>query len=564
MMPGYFPIQCRGQVTPGLSHGRDQDRAYQHLLPHAATPSKRPISKEGGGDEDDDDIQFISEKPVKRRRVSEKQPVLPMSQQPMIPFAAAMATAAIVPNMLATAMELSNSDLKDTERRLSTGMVGLPSDIHAMELTYALRGVSMPVLEKFVLNQPFRKPRPPSPPELSPKQLPSTIPPAIHKVQSSRHTPGAFGFAKSSTPSVFSPSPSHLTGQAGKPVMTPNLETRLDTGRINASGTPANPKSHATLASPSCNKSVGSKSTAMPPPRPLPCPEASHHAPCLGGSLVSSENHQRHNSSSQKQPCQVCSRLRHQAQFSRPQGLPMVKAPLSHLVPQLHCHSSYGQHLHPQMMAMPTGNVHQFGPNFASVMMPISGSSFMPLTPHPQPQPLLQQVTPQQKKGTEEDQQPPSEQSRKPESPQKPPQKHQPKSIAASPSVAPSPIKPPASLIQPTYRKPSPNLIVDVAETCQEKFPFEQVAKRHNVPVDKVFDVFAAIIQVPLLRCPTDRRRPGRLATARIKEYNRAKKDIHDSRSNESEGEAAVNSTDIAQRLGQVDFPEGFTLGSKP
>ena len=146
------------------------------------------------------------------------------------------------------------------------------------------------------------------------------------------------------------------------------------------------------------------------------------------------------------------------------------------------------------------------------------------------------------------------------------PEKIMPKSIAANAGGTPSPIKPPASLIQPTYRKHSPNLIVDVAETCQEKFPFEEVAKRHNVPVEKVFDVFAAIIQVPLLRCPTDRRRPGRLATARIKEYNKAKKEIQSSKAKKREGdkiEGTVDSTDIAQKLGQVEFPEEYTRGEK-
>lgn len=88
------------------------------------------------------------------------------------------------------------------------------------------------------------------------------------------------------------------------------------------------------------------------------------------------------------------------------------------------------------------------------------------------------------------------------------------------------------------------------------------------MPIDKVFDVFAAIIQVPLLRCPTDRRRPGKLATGRIKEYNKAKMDIQESRTTEGKGgsdgkTATVSSTDIAQRLGQVDFPEGFTLGGQ-
>ncbi|KAK7750303.1 hypothetical protein SLS62_007710 [Diatrype stigma] len=174
-----------------------------------------------------------------------------------------------------------------------------------------------------------------------------------------------------------------------------------------------------------------------------------------------------------------------------------------------------------------------------------------------------------------------------------------PSSSAPTTSTSTSPVKPglPLSLIQPTYRKPSPNLIVDVAETCQERFPFEEVARRHNAPVDKVFDVFAAIIQVPLLRCPTDRRRAGKLATQRIREYAKARKDILSETSSSSEatsagvgagagaggsnlekgveagtrtgtppaagagaGTAVITPLDIAQRMGTVGFPQGFHL----
>ncbi|KAK6853281.1 hypothetical protein PG995_010093 [Apiospora arundinis] len=121
---------------------------------------------------------------------------------------------------------------------------------------------------------------------------------------------------------------------------------------------------------------------------------------------------------------------------------------------------------------------------------------------------------------------------------------------------SPRPPPPHPSLLQPSYRKPSPNLIVDVAETCQEKFPFEEVAKRHDTTVEKVADVFAAIIQVPLLRCPKDRRRAGRLAHERVKEYNKTKRDLQDSatatETNSSPAYRAnvVRPLDIANALG--------------
>ncbi|KAL5331829.1 hypothetical protein ACEPPN_001367 [Leptodophora sp. 'Broadleaf-Isolate-01'] len=73
-------------------------------------------------------------------------------------------------------------------------------------------------------------------------------------------------------------------------------------------------------------------------------------------------------------------------------------------------------------------------------------------------------------------------------------------------------------------RKHSPNLIVDIAETCQELFPFAEVAERHEVPIQKVFDTFSAIIQLPLLRNADDRRRHGSLGKRRMKEYRDAKR----------------------------------------
>ncbi|GAP92543.2 hypothetical protein SAMD00023353_8800170 [Rosellinia necatrix] len=464
MIPTHFPF-------PGPVHHAPFAQMYasQHPPLNTTAPFKRPV-----GDEDDD-IQFISEKPVKRRRVSEKQPTIPALQQNPIPFidAAHINTSSIPSNIPTTAVQTSTSDLRDTERRLSTGMVGLPSDMNAIELTYALRGVSMPALENFVLDQPFRKPRLPSPPELSPKQLPSTISPPMFSVQSEQFTQATFGLVPPSSTPMVCPSSSHTSHQAEKPATTPDLtQMTVDT---NKSCHPEMP--------------INLNSRVMPVP----------------------SDHEK------------------------------------------------------AMMAMPTSNLHQFGQNFAPVIMPISDSPYVPLPSQPQPQPPPSpQVAAQQSKEAEKDKEPTPEQPKK----KKARQESQPKNVTAnSSSASTNPIKPPASLIQPTYRKPSPNLVVDVAETCQEKFPFEEVAKRHHVPVDKVFDIFAAIIQVPLLRCPTDRRRQGRLATARIKQYNKAKKDIQDSRAANAGGgkpeEDTVNAADVAQTLGQVGFPEGFTLGGK-
>lgn len=103
------------------------------------------------------------------------------------------------------------------------------------------------------------------------------------------------------------------------------------------------------------------------------------------------------------------------------------------------------------------------------------------------------------------------------------------KPLAAQPSskTTPSPTPTAAPVPRPPTPSPpdnhSPNLIVDIAETCESLFPWDEVAERHNVPRQKVVDTFAAIIQLPLIRCTTDKKRHGRLATNRLKDYTRGK-----------------------------------------
>ncbi|KAF6829408.1 hypothetical protein CPLU01_07936 [Colletotrichum plurivorum] len=70
------------------------------------------------------------------------------------------------------------------------------------------------------------------------------------------------------------------------------------------------------------------------------------------------------------------------------------------------------------------------------------------------------------------------------------------------------------------------HIVVDIAETCLNMFPFGEVAKRHNQTEQKVRDVFDAVIQVPLLRCVTDKRRAGKLGTTRTKEFKDVRKEV--------------------------------------
>ncbi|CAJ2513577.1 Uu.00g016960.m01.CDS01 [Anthostomella pinea] len=210
---------------------------------------------------------------------------------------------------------------------------------------------------------------------------------------------------------------------------------------------------------------------------------------------------------------------------------------------------------------MAANNMHPYNPGFSPFMMPINGNPFATL-PSPMQAPV--QVQQAQQGGGHQNPGPSAQPAPRKTDDSAHDPKNSPKNSPAESGAPSSPVKPPSSLIQPTYRKHSPNLIVDVAETCQEKFPFKEVAERHDTSVEKVFDVFAAIIKVPLLRCPTDRRRPGKLATTRVKEYTKAKKDLQESRAQVAPGakqDYYVTPSTIAQSLGRVEFPEGFKFG---
>ncbi|KAK5634461.1 hypothetical protein RRF57_010174 [Xylaria bambusicola] len=535
MMPPYAPFQCPGQA-PAYELGQHQGQNYVCQHP----PESRPPSSKRQSDEDDDDIQFISEKPVKRHRTNEQRSVIPARD---------------VPDSLAVAMEMSCGEVKNTERRLSTGMVNLPHDINAMELAYALRGISMPVLENFVFDQPTRKSRPPSPPELSPKQLPLTVSPTMLNVGDDQTMSGMSSLERHSVSHTLCASSNHASCQAETPAMISGLKSTFpnvqQTHALEASIQLGGCTSPVPFFHSNNGTSAGSNIIHMPSPPNDSSPEAFHNVPCWENSSSRlPESHRQHNSSnpSQKLPCQVCFQLRNQAQFSRAQGLPMINSSLApHTIPQLHCHTAYGQ----QMVKISTSNMHRFGPNFTPILMPANSSGFVSLPTHPQPQHLPQQTASEQQKVIKT-----SNQS----APEHPSITNSYKTTKAkimetSSNTSSNSSKPPAPLIQPTYRKRSPNLIVDVAETCQEKFPFEEVAKRHNVTINKVFDIFAAIIQVPLLRCPKDRRRQGKLATERMKEYNKAKKDTRDSNNSGARTEGTINSTEIAARLGPMEFP---------
>ncbi|KAI0840880.1 hypothetical protein F5Y06DRAFT_232347 [Hypoxylon sp. FL0890] len=521
--------------SPQLQLHNMQRSVVERPLVSSVPKSVVPLKRSGG---EDDDIQFISSNPVKRQK-NDEHAQYPTPQQHEVP------TLSVAPTF---PIAVPPIELRDSDRRISTGMVGLPSDINAIELASALRGVSLPVLEKFVLDQPLRKPRPLSPPELSPKQLPRTIVPSMLSTSAVENDTGSSGLQ--TAPVACMKTDEDSAAPAAPPQTSPTPSSAADELQVpNAS------ISQVKSSSPSLAKSrkEGDPGRLAMPPPPLLRTERSA-TPKATSPADSIHNTPR--SDLAKHPCHICARMQQQANLAKAHGLPMLHHNMPHpMIPQIACHPPYSQHLHSQMLSMGPNSIHPFTPGFSPIMMPIHGSNLATLPPH-----MASPVQMDQQGNDEKSQ----------EQPEKSGDQTQPSpapTVAAAESpTAPDPVKPPASLIQPTYRKPSPNLIVDIAETCQEKFPFEEVAKRHNVPVQKVFDVFAAIIQVPLLRCPTDRRRAGRLATTRVREYTKTKKAIQETggqKNTEAKEEVVVKPLDVANRLGQVDFPDGFNLGEQ-
>ncbi|KAB5577838.1 hypothetical protein GE09DRAFT_1214044 [Coniochaeta sp. 2T2.1] len=75
-----------------------------------------------------------------------------------------------------------------------------------------------------------------------------------------------------------------------------------------------------------------------------------------------------------------------------------------------------------------------------------------------------------------------------------------------------------------TRSKHAQNLLVDVAELVAEIFPFDIVARQHGTLPRKVSEALAAVVQVPLLRCATDKRRAGKLGSDRMKDFREARR----------------------------------------
>lgn len=251
-----------------------------------------------------------------------------------------------------------------------------------------------------------------------------------------------------------------------------------------------------------------------------------------------------------KGPCVICEQMRQQLVFSQANGLP-----IAHL-PQMP-HGWHGQSPVPQLHMGHTNTAYTMMPNMLQNLQqrfqPVSlghipmgyGMPPMPVQVQMQMQRQIptgtepsQGVSPQNQQGQQaQGQQPTLSQLASASQPAMmqrpivehqqalaPPPSPQPPQPAPAPQTSQTSQTPPAPAL-PEPKKHSPNLIVDIAETCEALFPWDEVAKRHGVTRVKVVETFGAVIQLPLLRCTTDKKRHGKLATSRLREYTKAKKD---------------------------------------
>lgn len=523
----------------------------------------------------DDDVQFVSSRPVKKQKVSQTRlqikvtPPAPsrylLEHQPqhhsqVVTHSSSQFSPAIVPTIQLTpahCMEDSNHELakksgSPPERRVSTGMVGLPSDFHELEAASTMRGVSLPLsacLDNFVLNQPSGRARPISSPPLSPRQLPSATPiSVIHDNNIPVNNSGFKGVPQYATPILEN-------GSAAALVMTPPSSHTALTASTVIPNRPLTPTSSSSVHMTDLDKSAAS----MPSPSTFQAiqhyeqrPDKMTQTPPFLSQHGTTAPPAINQPTGPKTPCPAC--IAQKAMMARAQGFPMPmmsmqKAP-THTMPQIPCPPMHSYPpSHPQLMAMQGLN-----PAFNPMMMPpmqINGfNGTMPLhngIPHHHQQPftpshqspVLGSILPPMPKTIRHGE----------------PQQSTPPTPTRRPITAPNPTGLHPAL-QSTHRKPARNLIVDIAETCQEKFPFEEVAERQNVPVEKVVEVFTAIIGVPLLRSANDRRRPGRVATSRIKEYHKAKQDMQHERVEAGDVRNKTIMEEIAQRLGPLEMSE--------
>ncbi|KAK1992744.1 hypothetical protein LX36DRAFT_684736 [Colletotrichum falcatum] len=533
--------------------------------PQPVTPAKR----------EDDDVQFLSSNPVKKRRIDCHQAT---------PQSTATSPHMRPPTLCSHQPPKQAKPIAQPERRGSTGMV-TPTPATHMPDTDPMRGCSVPTPERSGYQETFwTAPRtgPQSSPPVSPKTLPEHISPSLPRSDNAQGSANGHldtmrtshwqREIKDMVPAHTDPEPAGVTdpGKAAAAIyavpvtdaMIPSQQQTALEPIPDHPCTDAEPK-HAASAPPRqyTNAICSNTTITQIPPHP-------HHSTSSSPEVLAAQVGSYGPSETlpgscggrpalgAKGPCRQCieAKMRQQAANmavsavlpSAPKAQPSnqtsvpssaIRQPWAHLLGANPYHTAmagamYGPLLQqpmipgatgpfavpPQQSHMPPGiPTHQVGGNMYH---------FGSVSPIPQTQAYTTQ-------------QPPAKPIK-----------------AATGNAKPQMARIPDT--QPTAK----HIIVDVADTCLNVFPFAEVAKRHNQPEQKVRDIFSAVIQVPLLRCPTDKRRAGKLGTARVKEFNQAKKEVQAQqasgrqlRQQDSPNQAAYmpSAWDIAQFMGTSD-----------
>ncbi|KAK1708360.1 hypothetical protein BDP67DRAFT_546959 [Colletotrichum lupini] len=546
--------------------------------PQPVIPSKR----------EDDDVQFVSSNPVKKRKIGGYQLVTPHSTTD----SPAAGTHAPINNQPSEPAK----PISQPERRGSTGMVDHSPAARLPDVD-PMRGCSMPTQERACHSESFwtaPSTGPQCSPPVSPKSLPEHISPSMLGIDKNDGSAPAETENHAETAKETPTAPSIPTA--------PMLAGITDLGKMNsmpaseADGTiilqqtaeSVSTLNHSNAETESKNdlrdlldQQVSLHSSKISDP-PFPFHTHTHqnthtskplnadvHNTAHGASDIQTGACADRPASGAKAPCRQCveARLRQQAanmtvnsglpngtNASAPSQAPLppssLQQPWTNLLGLNPYHNAmagamYTPLLQQSLMAGPAGHfaVHPQQPHLGAGIPPQQPAGHMfhlgPTSPAPQTPAYVTQQPPTQ---------------------------------AAKPEAAT--LSKPQSTRVPDTQPTTKHIIVDIADTCLNMFPFQEVAKRHNQPEQKIRDIFSAVIQVPLLRCPTDKRRAGKLGTARVKEFMQAKKEVQAQKGNAGQQQMRQDSPnqnlshmpympsawDVAQFMG----PSDVRLGALP
>lgn len=187
-------------------------------------------------------------------------------------------------------------------------------------------------------------------------------------------------------------------------------------------------------------------------------------------------------------PCAVCARGRQEITFR-----PTLHGPIPPSVANHHCPTTPGNS---HMLNQPTSFL-----DFSTT----PGNPAMPNQPAPLQNHPHHQIPPTYRPNTPA----PSQQNM--HRPQAPPPSTTPTTTTTTKPTNPTPA--------PKKPHTTQSLLVDVAETVELCFPYQEVAARHGVTPVKVKEALSGVVLLPLLRVAGDKRRAGKLAQERMREY---------------------------------------------